>query len=527
MRLRNLLVLGAISFAACSSTDTTAPPASNDLTFGAYGSSSAASGKGSFRFGAASAATQIEDQNTNTDWYAWTDPKGGIAKGTFVGDAVKGYTKSIEDLDIASAMHLDSYRMSIEWARVEPKKGMIDEAALDHYSKQIDAMIKKGIRPMITIHHFSNPIWVDDPNDGNCKNGPTDANLCGLDHPQGGAMVVKAMADHARLLAKRFGDRVDDWGTLNEPVNYLLAAYGTAGYPPGKLGIMDIPNKFMPAIRNYINAHVAMYKAIKEADTIDADGDGVAASVGFTKEAAELVPARNNELSDFKQDIAARDGVAWVYNYLFVEAIRQGGLDTDFDQTIDEPHPDWKGTLDWLGVQYYVRAGVTGQAPLIPLVNATPCFGTFDLGSCVPPLDPTYTVPQMGYEHDPAGLGGVLSDFAKRWPDLPLIVTESGIATEVGARRAEVIVRDLEQIAAVRAAGADVRGYYHWSLTDNFEWAYGFKPHFGLYSVDYTTYARTPTEGATVLGEIAKARVVTDAQRKKYGGTGPMTPETK
>src|SRR5262249_36881477 len=158
---------------------------------------------------------------------------------------------------------------------------------------------------------------------------------------------------------------------------------------------------------------------------------------------------------------------------MFVEALRQGGFDSDLDGKIDEPHPEWKGTLDWLGVQYYARAGVTGTPGLIPFpgVNVTPCFGGFGAGSaCVPPLDPTYVVPAMGYEHDPAGLYAVLHDFSQRWPDLPLTVTESGTATHVGARRAEVVVRALEQIGKARKEGADVRGYYHWSIYDNFEW---------------------------------------------------------
>jgi beta-glucosidase len=160
-------------------------------------------------------------------------------------------------------------------------------------------------------------------------------------------------------------------------------------------------------------------------------------------------------------------------------------------------------------------------------VDVTPCISGFGAGSaCVPPLDPTYDVPVMGYEHDPTGIYGVLQDFSTRWPDLPMIVTESGIATEVGARRAEVVVRDLEQISRVRQAGADVRGYYHWSIYDNFEWSYGFVPHFGLYTVDHTTYARTPTLGATVYGEITQGRKLTSALRVLYGGDGPLTPET-
>jgi beta-glucosidase len=131
----------------------------------------------------------------------------------------------------------------------------------------------------------------------------------------------------------------------------------------------------------------------------------------------------------------------------------------------------------------------------------------------------------MNYEYYEPGLYNVLADFSQRWPDLPLTVTESGLATENGVRRAEHIVRSLEQVQRAIDGGADVRGYYHWSLTDNFEWAMGFEPRFGLYRVDYSTFARSPTEGATLLGEIATTRRITQEQLDRYGGLGPMSPE--
>ena len=160
------------------------------------------------------------------------------------------------------------------------------------------------------------------------------------------------------------------------------------------------------------------------------------------------------------------------------------------------------------------------------MVSLTPCLNGLDLGSCLQTPNRSFCVPQMGYEFWSDGIRPILIAFKDRYPDLPLVVTESGIATNVGARRAENVVRILEAIARARDEnGVDVRGYYHWSLTDNFEWAEGFGPHFGLYRVDYNTYDRTPTEGAAVLDAIAHARTVTSDQRKKYGGLGPMTPD--
>jgi beta-glucosidase len=215
-----------------------------------------------------------------------------------------------------------------------------------------------------------------------------------------------------------------------------------------------------------------------------------------------------------------------VFHYLFVDAVTAGAFDADFDGVAEEPHPEWQATLDWLGLQYYFRGGVTGEVALIGPLGLTPCFGGFGAGTaCIPAADPTFCVPSMGYETWPAGFQGVLEAFGARYAGLPLVVSEAGIATREGARRAENIVRTLEAIAGARDAGADVRGFYYWSLTDNFEWAEGYTPRFGLYTVDYASFARTPTLGATVLGEIAGARSLSSGLRETHGGTGAMTPE--
>lgn len=529
---RGLACASALLFGLASCGDdtgeTVTPPA--PISFALPGSLSAASGKGSFRFGAASAATQIEDQNEDTDWWIYTAPEaqGGLAKGEFVGDASKGYSKALEDIALMKELGLDSYRFSIEWARIEPERDVIDEEALAHYDEFIDALIAEGIEPVITVHHFSNPVWVDDPRDLDCVSGPTDANLCGFDHPTGSLEIIEEFGEHAALLAERFGDRVDTWGTMNEPVNYLLAAYGAGSFPPGKRYLLSEENllgKFVPVVRTYLRMHAAAYRALDELDTVDADGDGDAASIGLTLSVGVWKPARNNAPSEDPADVEGAKRVEYVYHHLFVDSVRQGKFDPDLDGTLDEDLPEIGGTIEWLGVQYYFRTGVTAQNGLIPVLGVTPCFSFFDFGSCLPPADATHCVPSMKYEYYEAGIYEVLRDFSGRWPDLPMVVSESGIATELGTRRAEHVVRSLEQIQRAIDEGSDVRGYYHWSLYDNFEWAEGYHPRFGLYTVDYTTYARSPTEGATVLAEIAKARELSSEQRETYGGTGPMTPE--
>ncbi|MBA3541603.1 MAG: glycoside hydrolase family 1 protein, partial [Deltaproteobacteria bacterium] len=177
------------------------------IAWGDMGPLAGDAGRGGFRFGAASAATQIEDLNPRTDWWAWTAPEalGGMAKGEFVADAVQGYTRAMEDVGLVDQLGLDSYRFSIEWARIEPNRDEIDETAIAHYREQLLALKALGIRPLVTLHHFSNPVWVGDPRAISCAAGPTDTNLCGYGSA-GGAQIVEEMREHAALIGLRFGD---------------------------------------------------------------------------------------------------------------------------------------------------------------------------------------------------------------------------------------------------------------------------------------------------------------------------------
>lgn len=519
-RLASLLIL----LTACGGE----PGASTDpIDFGSYGPLSTDAGKGSWRFGVATAATQIEDMNPNTDWFQWTQPTadGGLGRSTFVGDATQGFSKDLDDLQLVKQLGVDSYRFSIEWARIEPVKGQRDQAAIDHYRAELEALTQMGIHPLVTIHHFSNPQWLIDLKNTSCPNGPSDTDMCGFGSP-GGSMIVQAMADHAAFLAQTYGDLVDDWGTVNEPMNYLLASYAVGFFPPGKLTINDF-SQFIPVVKDYIAGSAAMYHAIKDNDKIDADGDGIAAEVGLSMAVIDWEPTRVHMPSDNPDDIAAVARIQYLFHYVFVDSVVNGTFDGDLDGTSDEDHPEWKGTADWIGLQYYARAGVSADAPLLgPPINLAPCFNGFDTGDCRIAPDTSYCVPRMGYEGFTDGIHDILVDFSKRYPGVPLVITEAGIATDTPRRRAENIVRVLESVTRARDEGVDVRGYYHWSLTDNFEWAEGFGPHFGLFSVDYTNgYARTATEGADVLTDIATARQITTQQRKDYGGLGPMTPE--
>ena len=490
------------------------------ITFPATGAISGEEGAGSFTFGAATAAAQIEEGNVHSDWWFWTAPEeeGGLGNGTFVGDAVEGYTRQVDDVALITETQLDAYRFNVNWARIEPTRDEYDVAALEHYDDVLDALLAAGIKPMITIHHFSSPVWIDDPRRRSidCPDGPSDTDLCGW-HGPASDEVADELVELTAMLAARWSDKVDEWCTLNEPINYILASHGLEVFPPGRNLLLAGFDRLVDTYRAYLGAHAAMYDAIKAADET--------AHVGLSLNVVQWMPTDNGLASDHPRDVGGADALRYVYHYLFPDSLLNGTFDSDLDGEPDEEHEDWRGRLDWLGVQYYSRTGVTGTPGLIPRLMVTPCFGGFDLGSCFVGYEPTHWIPEMHYEWWEPGLYIILKDFGARWPDLPLTVTESGVATNEGTRRAEHIVRTLEWLWQARSEGVDIRGYYHWSLIDNFEWAEGYLPRFGLYSVDRETFARTPTEGATLLGAIAGERTLTTAQRETYGGLGPLTPE--
>lgn len=524
-----------VGLVACSSNQSS----TSEISFPGEGPIAGDQGRGSFTFGATTASAQIEESVPELDWYVWTarEPDGLGMGEDFVGDAVRGYTMAFDDVDLAVATNLDAYRFNVNWSRIEPQRDQINQAAVDHYDELLDELEAAGLKPMLTMHHFSSPVWVDDPRrdeDATCT--PSDSDLCGWNTEAGGALIAEELAELGALLAREYGDRVDEWVTLNEPINYFLSAYGTATYPPGRGNLFDLledepMQDLLDTVERYAAAHVALYDAIKANDTVDADGDGVAAHVGYVLNTIDWVPARDGAPSEDPRDIRATEDMWYVYNQLFTDAFVFGQWDRNLDRDIDESErrPDWEGKIDFLGVQYYFRGGVI-DLPVwnLGLVDAFPCFAGLPItDACIRVEDPTKCIPMMQYEYSEEGLSKILALFSQRWPELPMTVTEVGIATEVGRRRSEHIVRSLQQIWNARQAGVDVRGYYHWSLMDNFEWDIGFGPRFGLYSVDLEggTYTRTASEGATTLAAITGERNLSAEMLEELGGTGPLTQE--
>jgi beta-glucosidase len=394
-----------------------------------------------FLWGAATSAHQTEGGNDRNDWWAWEAIPRKIADGTRSGAACLSWERWEEDLDLVRGLGLNAYRFSIEWSRVEPEVGRYDEAALGHYRAVLEGCRVRGITPLVTLHHFTNPTWF--------------AALGGWEDAKNLPHFVR----YARLMGERYGDLVDRWITVNEPEVLGFYAYDSGSFPPG---VKD-RSRALVVIANLLEAHGLAAHALKETDRVDADGDGVAALTGAAKHWVLLEPrSRWSPLDRFVASAQHR-----VFNVAVARALAGGPIEFSIPgaRAVRREVGALQGSSDFLGVNYYTRwmVSLLGKEPRSARRGA-----------------PTN---DLGWEIYPEGLERALHECAAF--GLPMLVTENGIADAVDRWRPDFIRASLEALNRARAAGLDIRGYFHWSLMDNFEWADGHLGRFGLYETDF------------------------------------------
>lgn len=491
-----------------------------------------------FRFGASTSAHQVEGGQKN-NWTLWETleySSGFVADSS--GDASDQYNRFEEDMDLVQWMGLDVYRFSIEWSRIEPERGVYDQDEIAHYLEVLKAMEQRGIKPSVTLHHFTEPRWFTDlsklsqpVNDSFCPDGPSDTDFCFWSNPDAPAVF----GEFCGLMAKEYGAYVDEWMTFNELSGYWIQSTIMGDFPPGLTASTqdEIDQVALPVLKGLLGAHAACYKAIHENDKTDADGDGQAARVGLTTGTGAVYPADKNN----PDDVAAAAQGKSLATFLVFDAVIDGMLDADFDGTPEEAHDDWKGTMDIIGLQYYASTVVVGLQ-IHPLLLGVPCTNVEDevlmalqiAAGCPPPPTPDFPMgPEppgetWGRQHDPDGLLQVLGDLNDRFGDMPIVITEHGYADN-DYKRAGALVRHLERCHEAIESGIPLEGYYHWSLLDNFEWGHGFAIRFGLFHVDYETQKRTPTVAAEVYKQIAEPRGISEEILEQWGGSGALPAE--
>ena len=377
-----------------------------------------------FLWGAATAAHQVEGGNVNNDhWEMEHAPHSPFAEPS--GDACDSFSRWPEDLDLVAGAGLTAYRFSLEWSRIEPEEGEFSRAALDHYRRVLDGCRDRGLAPVVTLVHFTQPRWL--LHDG------------GWTGPGTGDRIARFAEFALPLLAD-----AEYVCTINEP--NLMAAQPVMG----AMAMRGEPIKGLPRP----DQQVAEALLGLHGRTMDVLRGNVRAA-GMTLVGREHIAEPGGE-ERLREERAAFE-----------------------DQFLEVARDD-----DFVGLQVYTAA-------------------RFDADGLVAPAPELQTLAH-GMERRPQALGAAVARAAEVLPGMPLVVTENGIATADDDDRIAFTTDALTSLVAAIEGGADVRGYVHWSLLDNFEWMLGYRPTFGLVAVDRQTFARTPKPSLAWLGEVAR-----------------------
>lgn len=412
-----------------------------------------------FLWGAATSSHQVEGHNVHNDWWAW-ERAGRVKEPS--GLACDHYRRFRDDFDLAASLGHTCHRFSIEWSRLEPAEGEWNDEALAHYVEVVRALRERRLEPIVTLHHFTNPQWFL------AKGGWTQP------------AAVDQFARYTERVARALQGLVRYWLTINEPMVYVRMHYLQGLGPPG---VRDL-KQALPVIRHLILAHAASYRILHGAATSDAPRPLVSL--------AQYVPVFWPCHRWFPLDRLVVSVTNRIFNEALLEALTEGRWRVP--GVGRWALPDARGTLDFLGVNFYGRqflrwVPVWGDWPGVPC----------DLGHH--PREVTERS-SFGWDVHPPSFTRVLVERSRL--GLPLFVTENGTWMEDDARRWRFIRQHLQALARAMQQGVRVLGYCYWSLLDNFEWAEGFGPRFGLIEVDYATQARRVRESARRYAEVCR-----------------------
>jgi beta-glucosidase len=399
-----------------------------------------------FLWGTASAAYQVEGNNHNSDWWDFEQKPGRIANGDSAEIACDHYGRYREDFTLLRQMNQNAHRLSIEWSRIEPVEGEFDSRQIRHYRDVLGELREQGIEPMLTLHHFSNPAWF-------ARKGGWAAD---------GAPY--AFLPFVNRVVEDLGDLVCLWCTINEPSIYAANGWITGEFPPGRRG--DIAGLYR-VTANMRRAHELAYHAIKRRRPD--------APVGLSHHKFLFMPASGRR----------RDRIAAATSQLALDRwpVAPGQL----RRIVEAPS-------DFIGIAHY-----WGQ------------MCAFDAGRPRDQFIRRFNVPgapvtEMGWSTDPQWMRTVLDDL-RRYAK-PVYITENGLASTDDEWRQRYLTDVLANVLLAIQDGVDVRGYFHWTNTDNFEWARGYSVHFGLIEVDRRTLERRIKPSGHLYGRIARANAL-------------------
>ena len=407
-----------------------------------------------FLWGSSSSAYQTEGNTPNCNWAEYestVDAQGRppIAHGERCGRAADFWNRYREDIGHMKELHLNAFRFSVEWSKVEPAEGVFVDSVLEHYRDIVRELRANGIEPMVTLHHFTDPLWFD--RRGGFESG---------DAPE-------IFARYADTVARRLGAGVRFWSTINEPNVYAVEGYYRGTFPPG----VHDPARAFAVMRNLLRTHTACYRVIRAAVP--------GAQVGLPLSIFLMDPPQWWNIADV---LLARY-LNRAFSVSVIDYLRTGVLDVTLPGIVSEHFDSGvPGAFDFIGLNYYSRLKFhfdPGTADRLAQVQAVPRAELTD----------------KGWEIYPDGLYRALKMISSRTAK-PIYITENGIADDGDQKRAGFIEDHLRVANRAVRDGMNLKGYFYWSLTDNFEWVDGFDVRFGLYAVDYATEKRTLRAGS-------------------------------
>ena len=417
----------------------------------------------SFAWGTATAAHQVEGNNTNNNWYDWehqldenNQPR--IHNGDKSILAADHWNRYPDDIKLMKDLGVNHYRFSIEWSKIEPQNGDYNVESIQHYRDLCDSLIKNNITPVVTLHHFTHPTWFE----------------------KLGAFEKKENIDHfieySEYAFNNLKDLVPIWCTINEPSVFVSQGYFNGIFPPGKKD----PVLAATVLENLLFAHTKTYKHLKSLN----GGDN--AQIGLVKNIFQFDPLRRWHILDWAFSKVLNN----VFTHSTLDYFKKGYSTFSLPGMVKKhmENNDAVGAMDFIGLNYYSRMHVKGQA------NLTEPF-VFEKRAKDIQTDMDYALyPEGFYEalH-------TISTLKK-----PIYVTENGVADQGNNIREIFIKRYLYALHKGLQDGLDIRGYFYWTLMDNFEWSEGYKMKFGLYEVNFQTQERTLRESSNLFAKMVK-----------------------
>ncbi len=419
-----------------------------------------------FLWGTATASHQVEGNNTNNNWYQWEESGHTVHKSGLAADWWGGRWR--EDFDRAAETGQNAHRFSIEWSRVQPTPDTWDEESIEKYRAMLRGLRERGMTALVTLHHFTDPLWV-------MEKGAWETDA-----------IIPIFEKYVRKMVDALKEYVNLWVTINEPNVYALGGYVLGSFPPGKNDL----KLSMRVLGNMLKAHAAAYRAIHELQP--------EARVGYAHHYRPMIPR-------------------WKWSPLdrLMRNIRYNGLNMGFPSAIstgvmkspvgNQAIPEAKNAQDFFGLNYY-----SVDTVWFDITRPGELFSNSGYSKGADMSDTNFIA------NIPTGIFDSIKWVERTYPNLPIIITENGVEDSDDHMRPRYLAQHLHQVWRAVNFNWQVKGYFHWSLVDNFEWERGWTQRFGLWGLDVETQKRIRRPSVDLYAEICKENGISSEMIQKY-----------